>query len=87
MLLRNRNFYAQENNFHNSQKHSFDLILFELDWYTNFLGCPNLVGFLELHKYSRVTDYYRLIAEAYVDNSIRVRVVPLVPGGSNPSHR
>ena len=32
-----------------------------MDCYTNFLGFPNLVEFFELHKYSRVTDYYRLL--------------------------
>ena len=46
--------------FDNSQKRTFDLILFALDWYTNFSGFPNLVEVLELQKYSRVTDYYRL---------------------------
>ena len=35
------------------------LLFFEEDWYTNFSRFPNLAGFLELHKYSRVTDYYR----------------------------
>ena len=31
-----------------------------MDWYTNFLGLPSLVGFLEFQKYTFDTDYYRL---------------------------
>ena len=58
ILLKNRNFCAQENNFHNSQKRAFDLIIFSLDWYTNFSGFSNLSEFLELQKYSGVTDCY-----------------------------
>ena len=29
-----------------------------MDWHTNFLGLPNLVGFLEFQKYTFDTDYY-----------------------------
>ena len=36
------------------------MILFDMDWYTHLLGLPNLVGILELHKYTFDTDYYRL---------------------------
>ena len=43
-----------------NQKRAPDLILFALDWYTNFLGLPNLVEFLEFQKYTFNTDYYRL---------------------------
>ena len=48
------------NYFFNSQKRAFDLIIFDPDWYTNFLGLPNLVIFLEFHKYTFDIDYYRL---------------------------
>ena len=36
----------------NSHKRASDFIIFDMDWYTNFLGLPNLVGFLEFHKYT-----------------------------------
>lgn len=60
ILLRKKNFCTQENNFHNSQKCAFDLILSALQWYTNFPGYPDFLEFLELQKYLRVTYYYRV---------------------------
>ena len=36
------------------------MILFYMDWYTNLLGLPNLVEFLEFQKYTFDTDCYRL---------------------------
>ena len=60
ILLKIRNFFTQSISFVNSQKRAYDLIRFDLDWYTNFLGLPNLVEFLEFQKYTFDTDYYRL---------------------------
>ena len=51
---------AHENNFSNSQKRAFALIIFDVDQKTNFPGLPILVGFLEFQKYSRVTDFFTL---------------------------
>ena len=34
--------------FSNSQKRDFDLIIFAMDWYTNFSGFPNFYGFFDL---------------------------------------
>ena len=53
ILLRNRNFCAQKNNFHNSQKHAFDLILFATDWCKNFSGFPN---FLNVWSYRSIRE-------------------------------
>ena len=57
-------------------------MLFALDCYTNCLGLPNLVGFLELQKYTFDTDYYRLfcfltdsvfyVLFAYFDESMSI---------------
>ena len=34
--------------------------IFTKYFYTNFLFCPNFLEFLELQKYGRCSDYYRL---------------------------
>ena len=60
ILLKNRNFQAHENNFSNSQKRDFALIIFAVDQQTNCTELPILVGLLEFQKYSGVTDCYRL---------------------------
>ena len=57
ILLRNRNFCTQENNFHNSQKHDFDLILIALDWYTNFSS----IQFGWIFEVTEVFESYRLL--------------------------
>ena len=44
------------------------MILFALGCYTNLSGFTNLVGVLELHKNSRVTDCYRLFC--FLTNSV-----------------
>ena len=59
-LVKKHKLCAQKNSSVNSHKHDFDVILFALDWYTNYSGFPNLVGLLEFQKYTFNTDYYRM---------------------------
>ena len=55
-LDENRNFYAHEINFHFLPESDKIPLPLAVDQYTNFSSRPNVSEFLELHKYSRVTD-------------------------------
>ena len=53
ILLKNRNFYAHEINFHFLPESDNIPIPLEVDQYTNFSGRPNFSELFELQKYSK----------------------------------
>ena len=57
---KNRNFCARKNDSHFLPESDKIPIPFEVDQYTNFSGRPNFSEFLELQKYSKWSDCYRL---------------------------
>ena len=51
---------AHENNFHFLPENDKIPVTTAVDQYTNYLARPSISEFLELQKYSKVTDCYRL---------------------------